>query len=331
MITAKTSFVGKFNGTADDLVNQFIRVNPSKVDRAKRLAPFYIRYGELFNLRADLAWAQMEHETGFLEFSGDVKPHQNNFVGIGATGGVTGNSFKSEEHGVIAQFAHLAWYYFPEHVNVYCSTKFDPRHFGSTHYKYNGDTSIERLNGSWAVPGRTYGQSIAKLANQVFNSGILITPKESISQKIKNTFQIETKYDWGYIAIHHSVSNQFSTTMEQIKRWHLARNFIREGYNYGINGKGDIEVGRPLTMAGAHVKGWNTKAIGICLYGDFRYDKVTEEQKLSAFSLMTALIAYYNIPVERILGHKEFAGQATACPVIDMGQFRRDFKEYLSQ
>ena len=31
--------------------------------------------------------SQMCHETGVLEYTGDVKPNQNNFTGIGATGG----------------------------------------------------------------------------------------------------------------------------------------------------------------------------------------------------------------------------------------------------
>ena len=330
MISQKTSFVGKFAGTAEDLINQFIRVNPSKADRAKRLAPLYIKYGNLFTLRADLAWAQMEHETGYLNFTGDVKPEQNNFVGIGATGGVPGNSFRTEEHGVIAHFAHLAWYYFPDHVNVYCSKKFDPRHFGDSHYNYNWDTSIERLNGSWAVPGKTYAQSIARIANQIFGSTTMASRAGEFANKILDAIHIRTEKNWQYIAIHHSVSDQFKTNMAQIRQWHLARNFIMEGYNFGIDGNGLIEVGRPLTMSGAHVgPKWNSKAIGICLYGDFRYVKPTQKQLNSAYILCQQLMDTYSIPVDNVKGHYDF--MATACPVIDMGQFRKDLKEFISK
>ena len=338
MITEKTSFIGKFEGTAQDLINQFTRVNPSKAERAKRLAPLYIKYGELFNLRADIAWSQMEHETGFLEFKGDVKPQQNNFVGIGATGGVPGNSFKTEELGIIAHFAHLAWYYFKDHVNVYCSNKYDPRHFGTTHYNFNGDTSLDRLSGSWAVPGRykqpdgsviTYGGQIAKLANQIFISSPMVGTAENLAQHIKDFLNIKDQKNWTYIAVHHTVSSPTDTTMKKIRQWHLARGFIMEGYNFGINGNGLIETGRPLNISGAHVGPlWNSKAIGIALYGDFRTDKLSKAQRTSAYKLINELMTIYDIPVKNVKGHKEF-GLATACPVIDMDEFRDGLIKYI--
>ncbi len=138
------------------------------MDWARRLAPIYIQYGKLFNIRADIAWAQMCHETGFLEFTGNVKPEQNNFGGLGSTGtGVAGNSFATEELGIIAHYAHLAWYYYPNHINQYCSITYDPRHSGTGHYKYTGDTSVGFLNGNWA-PGSTYTDKILQFANQIY-------------------------------------------------------------------------------------------------------------------------------------------------------------------
>jgi len=168
IITNSTSMIGYTEVTVDQLVSIFIKRGSTKVDWATRLAPLYIKYGKLFNIRADIAWAQMCHETAFLEFTGDVKPEQNNFVGLGATGGgVPGNSFATEELGVIAHYAHLAWYYYPDHVNQYCSITYDPRHFGTTHSKYTGDTSIGFLNGTWA-PGVAYTDKILQFANQIY-------------------------------------------------------------------------------------------------------------------------------------------------------------------
>jgi N-acetylmuramoyl-L-alanine amidase/PKD repeat protein len=168
IITNSTSVVGYTEVTVDQLVKIFVNRNSTKVEWARRIAPLYIKYGKLFNIRADIAWAMMCHETGFLEFTGDVKPDQNNFVGMGATGGgVPGNSFATEELGVIAHYAHLAWYYYPDHVNIYCSIVYDPRHFGSTHYKYTGDTTLGFLNGRWA-PGATYTDKIILFANQIY-------------------------------------------------------------------------------------------------------------------------------------------------------------------
>ena len=183
MITAKTSFRGHFNGTVDDLIRPFVLKSSTKLDRARGLAVIYLKYDRKFAIRADIAFAQMIHETGYLEYKGDVKPDQNNFAGIGATGGVPGNSFETEGLGVLAQFVHLAWYYYPDHVNSLCSMTYDPRHFGNTHYKYTGDTSIDFLSGQWAVPGKykqpdgsiiTYGGQIAKIANIINGENVVI-------------------------------------------------------------------------------------------------------------------------------------------------------------
>ncbi len=168
-VTNGTGVIGYIDITADDLVRIFEDRDSIKVEKARRIAPLYIQYGELFNIRIDIAWAQMIHETGFLEYTGDVAPEQNNFVGIGATGGgVPGNSFATEELGVIAQYSHLAWYYHPDHINEYCSNQYDPRHFGDTHYRYTGDTSLGHLNGRWA-PGSTYTNKIIIYANEVID------------------------------------------------------------------------------------------------------------------------------------------------------------------
>jgi len=166
-ITNSTSMIGYTEVTVDQLVKIFIDRGSSKVERARRIAPLYINYGKLFNIRADIAWAMMCHETGFLEYTGDVKPEQNNFCGMGAVGGgVPGNSFATEDLGVIAHYAHLAWYYYPNHVNIYCSVTYDPRH-SSNHYKYTGDTTLGFLNGRWA-PGATYTDKIILFANKIY-------------------------------------------------------------------------------------------------------------------------------------------------------------------
>jgi len=168
IITNSTKIIGYYEVTVEQLLSIFIKRNSSKIEKAKSIAPIYIQYGKLFNIRADIAWAQMCHETGFLEYTGDVKPEQNNFVGIGATGGgVPGNSFETKELGIIAHYAHLAWYYYPDHVNKYCSSTYDPRHFGSSHSKYTGDTTVGFLNGRWA-PGATYTDKILKFANEIY-------------------------------------------------------------------------------------------------------------------------------------------------------------------
>ncbi len=171
---------GRFLGDSSDLVRYFRAGGKGDGKFSvplETLAKLYVKYGQRFGIRADMAWAQMIHETGYGQYGGDVLPGQNNMAGIGATGGIPGNSFATAELGVIAQFAHLAWYVYPTDLDdPYCvlvtqptgapiADPGDPRHFvqpdGSAH-KGNVRTVYD-LSGKWAV-GSQYGATIQKMA-----------------------------------------------------------------------------------------------------------------------------------------------------------------------
>ena len=173
VIDNNTSLIGISPASKEQLLSIFSRRGSNKIERASRLADLYIMYGTVFNIRADIAWAQMAHETGFLKFGGIVPESANNFAGIGATGQRNSDGsykydvFASEERGVIAHYAHLAWYVYPDHLNNgYCNSSYDPRHFGSGH-NYRGST-LGVLNGTWAV-GSTYTNKIIQFANEIYN------------------------------------------------------------------------------------------------------------------------------------------------------------------
>jgi DUF2075 family protein len=168
VITNSTNIVGYIDVAVDQLVRIFEIRSSSKVNWARRLAPLYIKWGKTFNIRADIAWAMMCHETGFLEFGGIAKPEWNNFCGLGVTGSdAVGCRFDSEELGIIAQYAHLAWYVYPSHINEYCSKTYDPRHSDS-HY-FNGNSTIGTLNARWA-PSNIYTDKILLFANRIYGN-----------------------------------------------------------------------------------------------------------------------------------------------------------------
>lgn len=178
------SITGYFLGTTGDLVTYFrskVKVGEEKFTvSVEELARLYDKYAREFGIRADVAWVQMCHETGFGRYGGDVDPSQNNFAGIGATGGVPGNSFASAELGVIAQIAHLAWYAYPDHFDhPYCrmvtsdssgivTEPGDPRHFlGEDGSPHRGNVRIlEDLSGKWAT-GSGYGAALKKMVVEV--------------------------------------------------------------------------------------------------------------------------------------------------------------------
>ncbi|MCM3691825.1 SPOR domain-containing protein [Neobacillus niacini] len=151
-----SSILGPTLLTAEQM-NQYVRkINPN----APLLGSFYKVFGEYYGIRGDVAFAQAMLETDYFRFTGDVRNGQNNFAGIGAVGGgVRGASFQTPQDGVLAQLQHLYAYA----TNAPLPNRYplvDPRF----HLVSRGSaTTWTALNGKWAVPGTTYGQSILNL------------------------------------------------------------------------------------------------------------------------------------------------------------------------
>ena len=75
-----------------------------------KFVQMYIDECKAEGVKPEVAFAQAMHETAFLKYGGDVKIEQFNFGGLGATGGVPGNSFPDIRTGVRAQIQHLKAY-----------------------------------------------------------------------------------------------------------------------------------------------------------------------------------------------------------------------------
>ncbi len=96
----------------------FLGERNSNLDpRFRDIARWYKHFGEAWRVRWDYAFFQMAVETNYLKFhrpdgkQGDVDPRQNNFAGIGTTGGgVPGDRFPDVKTGVHAQIQHLVAY-----------------------------------------------------------------------------------------------------------------------------------------------------------------------------------------------------------------------------
>ncbi len=164
----RTPIVGVWSGSAERLAGYLLGVCPSPrftVDTLT-LAGHYIGYCAEARLRADLLWAQMILETGYGMYGGDVSPQQNNYAGIGATGGgVAGATFATPEAGVMAQVAHMIAYVYVTSPVEWANSKTDPRY--DLVSPRGAAAVLADLNGRWAVPGTTYGQHIEAIARAI--------------------------------------------------------------------------------------------------------------------------------------------------------------------
>ena len=113
-------------------------------------------------VRADVVYAQSMLETNYLRFGGDVSVGQCNFAGIGATGGVPGNSFADVRQGLRAQVQHLKAYASTDPLNNTCV---DPR-FNLV--DRGVAPMLDGLSQRWAG-GANYGEAITVILNNVIS------------------------------------------------------------------------------------------------------------------------------------------------------------------
>lgn len=165
---ADTSIMGTPMATQEQCVRYLLSNNPapSLPVSAAEIVSYYYEEGTREGIRPDVAFAQALKETGFFSYGGDVIPEQNNYCGLGTTGGgVKGEFFATPQMGVRAHIQHLL---------AYSSTRrpltpvIDPRYY-LVRQAY-GDRILgqwQDLNGRWAVPGKFYGQEILSIFESI--------------------------------------------------------------------------------------------------------------------------------------------------------------------
>ncbi len=177
MITEETPIMGTSVASANQLNALLLGGNPQAKDYLN-LAEIYLEEGEKEGVRGDGAFCQSLIETGYFRFGGDVRPYQNNYAGIGATGGVSGNSFPDSRTGIRAQIQHLKAYASTTPLVLECV---DPR------YKYVSKgcaPTFEQLSGKWAVPGYSGYSSLeaARLARNSYGDHIVHLLDRAVSK-----------------------------------------------------------------------------------------------------------------------------------------------------
>lgn len=105
-------------------------------------------------------------------------------------------------------------------------------------------------------------------------------------------------------------------SVDEIRRWHVEGNGWSDiGYHYVILLDGTVARGRPLDVAGAHVKGHNKDSIGVVYVGGTDVtgqpqDTLNSNQLFGLYKVVTSLRNLFG-PLT-LHGHNEFSDKA--CP-----------------
>jgi hypothetical protein len=148
----------------DRLVSFFMEQNPNADEhKVVRLAALYIEESAIEGVNADVAFAQMCLETGFLRFGGLVTESMNNFCGLGAISTEQpGVRFQDERTGVRAHVQHLKAYGSADPLN---GEQVDPRY---DYIEPKGRApDIYGLAGTWAADLQ-YGWKLADLLERLY-------------------------------------------------------------------------------------------------------------------------------------------------------------------
>ncbi len=99
-----------------------------------------------------------------------------------------------------------------------------------------------------------------------------------------------------------------------IEAWHKAKGWSAIGYHFVIKRDGTLQLGRPLEEIGAHVEGFNSHSVGICMVGGLDEAGVglindrsgfTAAQWVTAHTLIPMLLKIW--PAARIVGHRDLS------------------------
>ena len=174
-----------------------IAIKKNNPDFNVEIAKTFFTLAPKYRIDPMRAISQSILETGWFKFAGSsVKPEQNNYCGLGATGGgVAGAAFETVIDGVRAQLQHLYAYGCKDALPVGEETIIDPR------FKYvtrGIATYWEQLAGRWACPGfdgndaevamkagNTYGQKIDNIYDRLQST--------SITEEDIKTYFVETE------------------------------------------------------------------------------------------------------------------------------------------
>lgn len=105
-------------------------------------------------------------------------------------------------------------------------------------------------------------------------------------------------------------------SVEQIRRWHKQRGFCDIGYHLIIHLDGSVDVGRPLSIAGAHCTGHNANSLGVCYVGGVDADNRPKDTRTPAqVATLRAIVqtARALMPNIIISGHNQYARKACPC------------------
>lgn len=123
-------------------------------------------------------------------------------------------------------------------------------------------------------------------------------------KKINYNFKVDETKDMKkpqYIIIHHTGN---ANTIQKIINSHVKKkHYTSIGYHLLIGKNGQVYFSRELNKVGAHTFGYNSKAIGIAIFGNFNKNEPSPKQLETLKKLID--IMSKELHIKEIMGHNQ--------------------------
>lgn len=131
-----------------------------------------------------------------------------------------------------------------------------------------------------------------------------------------------------WVAVHHT-AGPWNQSARSIAEYHIRprpgapKGWSGIAYHYLVRRDGMVEKVRPVRFIPACVGGHNTALVCVAFVGSFQAARPSEEAWQAA-EWLAALLRKEYPTILGVRGHREFEGQATACPgrAFDLDAFR---------
>lgn len=271
-----TAIMGTAKATAEQMEAYLLSVNPAAGMYAG-LAELFLAEGKKEGVRGDVAFAQSCLETGNFTFKGDVKQGQNNFSGLGATGGgVKGNSFATPQLGIRAQIQHLKAYASADRLKEECvDERFKYVERGCAPYvEWLGQKENPKGKG-WAT-GVGYGQKICTILSKIIG---METEKENVPKEVWYRVRKSWSDKSSQIGAFHSLENA-KKCAEEHKGYFVFDENGTAVFPSGENAKKSIEILADEVIRGKWGNGEERKKRLIAAGYDYNAVQARVNQKL---------------------------------------------------
>lgn len=138
-----------------------------------------------------------------------------------------------------------------------------------------------------------------------------------------------TRTDW--IIIHCSATKPSqSVGVDRIREWHMAKGWEDVGYHFVVRRDGSLELGRPINTVGAHVRGYNSTSVGVCLEGGLLEDggpaEGLEAYTAAQVATLDLVIKFLKLayPGATCRGHRDFSPDLDGDGKISQGEWMKN-------